>query len=221
MKRHLIVLGLLLYFIQAFPQDRFGVVVRCGGQGDFFSAANSGATFGVSGSGVLHVGIIDISLGVGYSYKLCSNDELRITDMSHPDETFTISHRMQFLNVPLAIGIQCWQHDKFRLKIFNELEYNRLFHYSRFLKIEPRYAITETWGDIPREARNGLTYRLGLSACYSFSEHCTLNVTPFFGVKAIRNEYEPVPTHFPSGQHGYLPDHLFSSGITVGLEYVF
>ena len=218
MKRFILILEIILLSIQAFPQDKFGILVRCGGQADFGSLANCGFSFGVAGSGVLHVGIVDISLGLGYSYKLCSQERSLVW---YQEETLNIRHRMNFLNVPFAVSVQCWRQGKFRLKIHNELEYSRLFCHTAFLKENRQAKTIEKWGDVPREAANGLFYRLGLTATYDISEHCILSLTPFFGVKAILNQYKPTPTHPPIEQRSSLPDHRFSSGVLVGMEYRF
>ena len=224
MKRHLVILALLLCCTKAFSQTQFGIALRCSGQADFASIANCGSTFGTAGLGVMHVGILEISLGLGYSYKLCSNEQSEITDFSQTGfimETWQMAHRMHFLNVPFVVSVQCWQKEKFRLKIHNELEYNRLCCNVEFVKGDRQTKTIEKWENIPREAVNGLTYRLGLTASYDISKHLVLHLSPFFGVKAILNQYEPIPTHFPSEGHGILPDHRFSSGVIVGLEYVF
>lgn len=221
MKRLVLVLSIFLVSMQAFPQSGFGVVVRCGEQVDFGSFANCGSTFGVSGLGVWHVGILDISLGLGYGYKHCSLEKSLIVDSWHQEETFHINHQMHFLNVPFAVSVQCWQQGKFRLKIHNELEYNRLFCHKAFLKENRQTKAIEKWGEVPREAANGLAYRLGLTATYDISDHFILSLMPFFGVKAILNQYETTPTHLPIAQHSSLPDHRFSSGVIVGMEYRF
>lgn len=222
MRYYIIIIGLLLCSLQAFPQNRFGVAVHCDGQAGFASRANSGFSFGVSGLGVLHANIVDISIGVGYSYKTCSHEESRITYMGNiQEERFKIIHQMHYLNIPFILDIQCWRQEKWRLILHNKLEYSRLCGYSAFAQENWHPITIDKWDDIPREARNGLSYQLGLTLSYAVTEHCILNTTPFFGVKAIRNEYLPTPTHFPSAQHGYLPDHLFHSGITIGFEYRF
>lgn len=212
---------MVMYSTMVFSQAKFGVAVQCIGQGDFCSEAKSGSTVGVSGLGVLHIGIVDLSLGIGYSYKCCSKELHVVYDAWHNEMIYQLNYQMHFLNVPFGVSVQCWKHDKFRLKVFNELEYNRLFHHVSYLKDMPQTAIIDRWGDIPQLAKNGLTYRLGLLASYSITDHCILNITPFFGVKAVLNQYESTPTHFPSEQHGYLPDHRFSSGVIIGMEYCF
>lgn len=221
MRRCILVLSILLCSISAFPQGRFGIKVRCGAQADYGSFANCGFTFGVACLGVLHADVLDISLGIGYSNKHCSQEKFLTVDTWHHEETVDMIHQMNFINVPFAVDVQCWQQGKFRLKIHNELEYNRLFSHIEFLKGNRQTETNEKWGYIPREAVNGLTYRLGLTATYNISDHCILSLMPFFGVKAILNQYEPTPTHFPSEQHSLLPDHRFSSGVTVGVEYCF
>lgn len=221
MKHCFIALGLLLFSTPAFSQDRFGVVIRCSGQADFVSRANCGSTFGVAGLGVMHAGIVDLSLGIGYSYKTCSHKESQITSVGFQEETFQIIHQMHFLNVPFGVSIQCWQQGRFCLKIHNELEYNRLCRNVAFKQGYRQMKTIETRGNIPKEAVNGLTYRLGLNATCNISEHCVLSLLPFFGVKAILNQYEPTPTHFPSEQHSLLPDHRFSGGVILGVEYCF
>ena len=218
-----LVLSILLCSIQVFPQDRFGVVIRCGGQADFASVANCGSTFGVAGLGVLHVGIVDFSLGVGYSYKLCSRDKSMVTDVWLHEETFHYFHRMHFLNIPFVVSVRCWQQGKFRLMVNNELEYNRLCKHVEYLGDDRQTIAVEKWGDIPHEAVNGLTYRLGLTASYNISEHCVLNLSPFFGVKAMLNQYEPYPSHSPHDFNDNNPiyDHRFSSGVIIGMVYCF
>lgn len=224
MKRNIVILAILLCCTKAFPQTQFGIVMRCSGQADFAGIANCGSTLGIAGLGVMRAGILEFSLGVGYSYKLCSNDQSVITDFSQTGfiwETWQMSHRMHFLDVPFVVSVQCWRKDKFCLRIYNELEYNRLCCNVEFVNGDRRTKTIEKWGDIPREAVNGLTYRLGLTASYDISKHLELHLSPFFGVKAILNQYEPIPTHFPSDDHSILPDHRFSSGVIIGMEYVF
>ena len=227
MKRYIIVLGVLLYSVHVFPQEKFGVAVQCGGQADFAGLANCGSTFGVAGLGVMRSGVLEFSLGVGYSYKLCSNDQSEITGFSQTGfiwENWRTFHRMHFLNVPFAISVRCWQRNKFQLKVWNNLEYNLLCEHVEYVKDNRQTITIEKGKDIPREARNGLTYRIGLSASYAVSEHCILNVMPFFGVKAILNQYEPYPSHPPHEEnsgHTLLPDHRFSSGVIIGVEYCF
>lgn len=224
MKRYIIVLGILLYSIQAYPQDRFGVVIRCGGQADFASVANCGSTYGVAGLGVLHVGILDLSLGIGYSYNHCSYKYSQVIDIWHHEITYQMVQQRHFLNVPFAVSVQCWQKDRFRLKIYNELEYNKLYKVVEFVEGEHQTKTIEKWGDVPHEAANGLTYRLGLTATYNISDHCKLSLSPFFGVKAMLNQYEPYPSHPPHDFNDHsspIYDHRFSSGVIIGVEYVF
>lgn len=223
MKRFTIVLGILLYFLQAFSQDRFGIMVRCSGQANFAGVANVGSTFGVVGMGVLHAGILDLSLGIGYSYNPCSYKESQVIDIWHHEMTYQMVQQRHFLNVPFAVSVQCWQKDKFRLKIYNELEYNRLCKIVEFVKGEPQTKTIEKLGDIPHEAVNGLTYRLGLTATYSISDYCILSLSPLFGVKAMLNQYQPYPSHAPHDvkDHNPIYDHRFSSGVIIGMEYRF
>lgn len=221
MRRCILVLSILLCSISAFPQGRFGITVRCGAQADFGSFANCGFTSGVACLGVLHADVLDISLGIGYSNKHCSHEKFLTVDTWQHGETVDMIHQMIFINVPFAVDVQCWQHGNFLLKIHNELEYNRLFINIEFLKGNRQSKTIEKWSHIPREATNGLTYRLGLNATYTISDYCILSLTPFFGVKAILNQYETTPIHFPSEQHSPLPDHRFSSGVIIGVEYRF
>ena len=212
--------GILLCSTLAFSQEKFGIVVCCNEQVDFARRAKCGNTFGVTGLGVLHAGIVDFSLGLGYSYKYCTYDEAQITGIGHT-EIFQTVHKMHFLNIPFAVSVQCWQQGDFQLKVHNKLKYNKLCKHLEFPKDDRQTKSMEKWGDIPREARNGLTYLLGLTASYCITEHCILNLSPFFGVKAILNQFEPYPTHFPSEQHHYLPDHRFSCEVIIGMEYRF
>lgn len=222
MKRFSIILCALLYFLHAFPQDRFGIALRCSEQANFPGVSNGGSTLGVAGLGVLHVGVLDLSLGIGYSHnRFCHTESKAISALPLQWETIQIVHQLHFLNVPLAVSVRCWQQEKFRLKIFNELEYNRLCCNVEFVKEDRRTKTIERWGNIPREAVNGLTYRLGLTVTYDISEHFILNLSPFFGVKAILNQYEPYPSHPPHEDyrdHSPLLDHRFSSGVILGVE---
>lgn len=224
MKRYAIILCALLCSLQAYPQDRLGIVFRCSEQANFPGASNGGSTFGVAGLGILHAGVLDVSLGIGYSHNRFFHKEYFITDIWHHEETIYVIHQLHFINVPFAVSVRCWQKGKFQLKIYNELEYNRLCCNVEFVKGNRQTKTIEKWGDIPRETVNGLTYRLGLNATYDISNHFVFHLSPFFGVKAILNQYEPYPSHPPHDEyrdHSPLLDHRYSSGVIVGLEYVF
>ena len=220
MNKLIFFLCLLLSSYQALSQE-FGMAIHCGTQGDFVGMTSFRGSYNIMGLGILHAGRLDLSLGIGYSYKRCSEEISLTTDISQGEEVYHLIHQMHFLNVPFIIEIRCWEHDRFSLKVFNELEYNRLCKHQQHIKNQPSVATIESWGAVPRSAANGLTYRLGLTAGYVLSGHCILNIAPFFGVKAILNQYEPQPLHFYVGETVRVPDHRCCSGIILGIEYRF
>ncbi len=221
MKRLCFILFVLLYSLCA-PAQEFGIALRCGGQCDFVSEAPCGGTGSITALGVLHVGRLDLSLGIGYSYKSCTERISVTTDikpLSHV--TYQRIHQMHFLNVPFIIEVRCWEHDRFVLKVFSEAEANRLCEHREYDKSPSPTTITEKWKEIPRSAWGGLTFRVGMTASFSLSEHCILNVTPFLGVKAVLNQHESWPVHFYQDEIECVPDHRCSSGIILGVEYRF